>query len=117
MVTHPPELSLPVLFQMLCSSQAAQFKVLGCQESNQGRTRGSFGQRGVHEGGEAQGKLPRSWSSRGICVSPHRYSWSMEGVLPCIQNAGELVHGYTVSQTRSRTGYTLGLPSLRGPYL
>lgn len=57
-ITSPLELSLTLFFQILCSAQAAQFEVSGCPEGNQTRTKGSFGQRVVHEGSEAQGKLP-----------------------------------------------------------
>lgn len=57
-IISPPELPLTPFFQVLRSAQAAQFEVSGCPESNQARTRGSFGQRVIHEGGEAQGKLP-----------------------------------------------------------
>lgn len=42
---------------MLCSAQVAQFEVSGCPESHQTRTGGGIGERGLHEGGEAQGEL------------------------------------------------------------
>lgn len=42
---------------MLCSAQVAQFEVSGCAESHQTRTGGGVGERGLHEGGEAQGEL------------------------------------------------------------
>lgn len=94
---------------MLCSAQAAQLKVFGCPESNQTRTRGSFSQRGVHEGGEAQGKLPTSWSSQGIYVSPHWFLCEHGGCAPmCVERRKDLtphfVPGYAVSQTRNRLG-------------
>lgn len=46
-----------LFYQVFCSAQVAQFEVSGCPESHQTRTGGGIGERGLHEGGEAQGKL------------------------------------------------------------
>lgn len=70
--------------QVLCSAQVAQFEVSGCPESHQTRTGGGIGQRGLHEGGEAQGELLRPHFLWGLYLTLLVAPRSMGDVFLCI---------------------------------